>query len=111
MRRLERFAFEGIVSVCPYYHRPSQDGMIAHFSRIAAATDRAVAIYNIPYRTAVNLSNDALLELAEVPNIVGVKDCFARGYQQMGFKEYDTGRQGSWMVQLSDTSGTQESQN
>jgi uncharacterized membrane protein len=43
--------------------------------------------------------------------IVGVKDCFARGYQQMGFKEYDTGRQGSWMVQLSDTSGTQESQN
>ncbi|GEO86091.1 DUF1036 domain-containing protein [Ciceribacter naphthalenivorans] len=43
--------------------------------------------------------------------IVGVQDCFARGYQQMGFKEYDTGRQGSWMVQLSDTPGTQESQN
>ena len=43
--------------------------------------------------------------------IVGVKDCFARGYQQMGFKEYDTGRQGSWMVQLSDTPATQESQN
>ncbi len=42
--------------------------------------------------------------------IVGVKDCFARGYQQMGFKEYDTGKQGSWMVQLTDTSGTQESQ-
>lgn len=43
--------------------------------------------------------------------IVGVADCFARGYQQMGFKEYDTGRQGSWMVQLTDTPGTQESQN
>lgn len=43
--------------------------------------------------------------------IEGVKDCFARGYQQMGFKEYDTGRQGSWMVQLTDTPGTQESQN
>jgi uncharacterized membrane protein len=43
--------------------------------------------------------------------IVGVNDCFTRGYQQMGFKEYDTGRQGSWMVQLSDSSGTQESQN
>ena len=43
--------------------------------------------------------------------IVGVQDCFARGYQQLGFKEYDTGRQGSWMVQLSDTLGTQESQN
>ncbi|MCM2473412.1 DUF1036 domain-containing protein [Rhizobium sp. CG5] len=43
--------------------------------------------------------------------IVGVQDCFTRGYQQMGFKEYDTGRQGSWMVQLSDTPGTQEGQN
>jgi uncharacterized membrane protein len=42
--------------------------------------------------------------------ITGVKDCFARGYQQMGFKEYDTGKQGSWMVQLSDATGTQESQ-
>jgi len=72
--RLERFAFEGIVSVCPYYNRPSQDGLIAHFRRIAAATDRDVLIYNIPYRTAVNLLNDSLLELAQVPNIVGVKD-------------------------------------
>ena len=43
--------------------------------------------------------------------IVGVQDCFARGFQRMGFKEYDTGRQGSWMVQLSDTPGTQEGQN
>jgi uncharacterized membrane protein len=43
--------------------------------------------------------------------VTGVQDCFARGFQRMGFKEYDTGRQGSWMVQLSDTPGTQESQN
>ena len=43
--------------------------------------------------------------------ITGVEDCFARGFQRMGFKEYDTGRQGSWMVQLSDTPGAQESQN
>jgi 4-hydroxy-tetrahydrodipicolinate synthase len=74
LRRLDRFAFEGIVSVCPYYNRPSQDGLIAHFRAIAAATDRDVLIYNIPYRTAVNLSNDSLLELAQVSNIVGVKD-------------------------------------
>src|SRR5258708_32506398 len=72
--RLDRFAFEGIVSVCPYYNRPSQDGLIAHFRAVAAATDRDVMIYNIPYRTAVNLSNDSLLELAEIPNITGVKD-------------------------------------
>ena len=42
--------------------------------------------------------------------ITGVGDCFARGYQKMGFKEYDTGRQGSWMVQLSNATGTQEGQ-
>ena len=74
LRRLERLPFTGIVSVCPYYNRPSQDGLIAHFKAVAAATDREVLIYNIPDRTAVNLSNESLIELAEVPNIVGVKD-------------------------------------
>jgi 4-hydroxy-tetrahydrodipicolinate synthase len=74
LRRLERFAFDGIVSVCPYYNRPSQDGLVAHFRAIAAATDRDVLIYNIPYRTAVNLTNDSLLELVRVSNIVGMKD-------------------------------------
>jgi 4-hydroxy-tetrahydrodipicolinate synthase len=83
LRRLERFAFEGIVSVCPYYNRPSQDGLIAHFRAIAAATDRDVVIYNIPYRTAVNLLNDSLLELAEVANIVGVKDSSGRVAQSL----------------------------
>jgi len=74
LKRLERLPFAGIVSVCPYYNRPSQDGLIAHFRQIAAATDRGVLIYNIPYRTAVNLTNDSMLELAEVRNIVGCKD-------------------------------------
>jgi 4-hydroxy-tetrahydrodipicolinate synthase len=74
LKRLERHGFAGIVSVCPYYNRPSQDGLIVHFKAIAVATDRDVLIYNIPYRTAVNLSNDSMLELAEVPNIVGAKD-------------------------------------
>jgi 4-hydroxy-tetrahydrodipicolinate synthase len=74
LKRLERYAFPGIVSVCPYYNRPSQDGMREHFTRIAEATDKKILIYNIPYRTSVNLSNDTLLRLAELPNIVGVKD-------------------------------------
>lgn len=43
--------------------------------------------------------------------VVGVEDCFARGFQRVGFKEYDTGRQGSWMVQLSDAPEVPESQN
>lgn len=74
LRRLERYPFPGIVSVCPYYNRPSQDGLREHFTRLAEATDRSIVIYNIPYRTGVNLANDTLLRLAELPNIVGVKD-------------------------------------
>jgi 4-hydroxy-tetrahydrodipicolinate synthase len=74
IKGLERFEFAGIVSVCPYYSRPSQDGMRQHFAAIADATDRQIVIYNIPYRTSVNLANDTLLRLAEHRNIVGVKD-------------------------------------
>jgi len=74
LKRLERYDFPGIVSVCPYYNRPSQDGMREHFTRIAEATARRIVIYNIPYRTGVNLTNETLLRLAELSNIVGVKD-------------------------------------
>jgi 4-hydroxy-tetrahydrodipicolinate synthase len=74
IRRLERHDFPGIVSVCPYYNRPTQAGLFEHFAAIAEATDRQVLIYNVPYRTSVNLANETLLRLAERPNIVGVKD-------------------------------------
>lgn len=77
IRRLERFRFDGILSVCPYYNRPSESGILEHFRSIAGSTDRNILIYNIPYRTGVNLSNDAVLQLAEVRNIVGIKDCCA----------------------------------
>jgi 4-hydroxy-tetrahydrodipicolinate synthase len=56
LKRLDRYDFPGIVSVCPYYNRPSQDGLREHFRRIAEVTDRQIVIYNIPYRTGVNLS-------------------------------------------------------
>jgi 4-hydroxy-tetrahydrodipicolinate synthase len=74
LRRFRHLPFDGILSVCPYYNRPGQDGLVQHFRSVAAATDRPVMIYNIPYRTAVNLANDSLIELAQLPNIVGVKD-------------------------------------
>lgn len=74
VKRLQKHAVQGILSVCPYYNRPSQDGMREHFTRVAEATDRPILIYNIPYRTGVNLANETLLALAEVPNIAGVKD-------------------------------------
>jgi 4-hydroxy-tetrahydrodipicolinate synthase len=71
---LDRAGVDGFLSVCPYYNRPSQDGMREHFTRLAEVTDRPILIYNIPYRTGVNLANDTLLALAELPNIAGVKD-------------------------------------
>ena len=74
VKRLQRHAVQGILSVCPYYNRPSQDGMREHFTRVAEATDRPILIYNIPYRTGVNIANETLLALAAIPNIAGVKD-------------------------------------
>lgn len=80
VRDLERtaaWAIDGYLIACPYYTRPSQEGMLRHFSTLADRTPRPILIYNIPYRTGVNLGNEAMLELAGRPNIVGVKDCSA----------------------------------
>ncbi len=74
VERMNHFEINGFVSVCPYYNKPTQDGLKQHFAAIADATDLPIAIYNIPYRTGINLTNDTLLELAEISNIVGVKD-------------------------------------
>ena len=68
---------DGYLIACPYYTRPSQEGLYRHFAALAGHTDRPILVYNIPYRTGVNLENDTLLRLAELPNIVGVKDCCA----------------------------------
>jgi 4-hydroxy-tetrahydrodipicolinate synthase len=72
---------DGTLIACPYYTRPSQEGLYRHFAALANATDRPILIYNIPYRTGVNMSNDTLLRLAELPNITGVKDCCADATQ------------------------------
>jgi 4-hydroxy-tetrahydrodipicolinate synthase len=83
LKRVERFEFEGIVSVCPYYNRPAQDGLRAHFTAISEATDRKILIYNIPYRTSVNLANESVRRLAELSNIVGIKDSSGNMAQSM----------------------------
>lgn len=76
-----RWPIEGYLVACPYYTRPSQDGLFRHFTALADATDRSIVIYNIPYRTGVNLGNDTMLRLAERGNITGVKDCCADAAQ------------------------------
>lgn len=65
----------GILAVGPYYNRPSQAGLEAHFRAVAGATTLPVLIYDIPIRTGRKISNEVLARLAhEVPNVVGVKD-------------------------------------
>ena len=66
---------DGYLIASPYYSRPSQRGLLQHFSALADHAAWPIVLYNIPYRTAVNLANETLLELAEHPNIVGLKDC------------------------------------
>lgn len=77
LARTAAWPVDGYLIACPYYVRPSQEGLERHFSALAGATDRPILIYNIPYRTGVNLGNEAMLRLAGRPNIVGVKDCCA----------------------------------
>ena len=67
----------GYLIACPYYSRPSQDGLYRHFAALAGSTARPIILYNIPYRTGVSLANETLFRLAELPNIVGLKDCCA----------------------------------
>ena len=62
------------LSVVPYYNKPSQEGIYQHFKAIAEATSIPMGIYNVPGRTVVSMSNDTILRLAEIPNIVGVKE-------------------------------------
>ncbi|HEY3677089.1 MAG TPA: 4-hydroxy-tetrahydrodipicolinate synthase [Bradyrhizobium sp.] len=68
---------DGYLIASPYYLRPSQRGLIAHFTALADHASWPIVLYNIPYRTGVNITNDTLLRLAEHPNIVGLKDCCA----------------------------------
>src|SRR5438445_214005 len=66
---------DGALVVTPYYNRPPQRGLIAHFTAVARSTDLPIVLYNIPSRTACLIETDTVLRLAsDVPNIVGVKD-------------------------------------
>lgn len=62
------------LSVTPYYNKPTQEGLYRHFKAIAEAVDIPQILYNVPGRTACDLANDTVLRLAQIPNIVGIKD-------------------------------------
>ncbi len=75
---LTRFAHragaDAALSVVPYYNRPGQEGLYRHFRAIAEAVDIPLILYNVPGRTVADLGNETTLRLADVPNIVGIKD-------------------------------------
>ena len=73
-KEAERTGVDGVMLVAPYYNKPSQEGMYRHFQTIAKGTSLPVIIYNIPGRTGVNLTVDTMVKLAEIDNILAVKE-------------------------------------
>ena len=75
---MTRFAKEvgadAVLSVVPYYNKPTQEGLYQHFKSVAEAVDIPVILYNVPGRTVADLGNETVLRLAQIPNIVGIKD-------------------------------------
>lgn len=68
----------GVLSVCPYYNKPSKTGIIKHFSKISASTSLPVLLYNVPTRTAVDLDIYTIERLSKIDNIVGIKQASPR---------------------------------
>lgn len=70
----EKVGVDGVMLVCPYYNKPSQEGLFQHFKAVAASTNLPVVLYNVPGRTAINLLPLTVARLAEINNIVAIKE-------------------------------------
>jgi 4-hydroxy-tetrahydrodipicolinate synthase len=73
-REAERMGADGILSVTPYYNKPTQEGLYHHFKAIAESTSLPIILYNVPPRTNVNIDPPTLRKLSEIENIIGVKE-------------------------------------
>ena len=71
----DEMGVDGMLIIAPYYNRPSQQGIIAHFKAVAASTEKPIVMYNIPKRTGINMDAETTIALAKVPNITGIKEC------------------------------------
>ena len=73
-RHAKQVGADAALSVAPYYNKPTQDGLYRHFAAIAEAVDLPIVLYNIPGRSIVEIGVETMAKLAQIPNIVGVKD-------------------------------------
>jgi 4-hydroxy-tetrahydrodipicolinate synthase len=73
-QELERMGVNGILSVTPYYNKPTQEGLFQHYSAIASAIRLPIVVYSVQGRTGINVEPATLARLAQIPNIVGVKE-------------------------------------
>ena len=73
-RDMERVGADGLLSVTPYYNKPTQEGLYQHFKAIAESVRLPIVLYNVPTRTSVNMSVETTLRLSEIPNIVATKE-------------------------------------
>ncbi len=73
-RRAEEWGADGCLVITPYYNKPTQAGLIRHYEEVARATKLPIVLYNVPGRTGVKIEPDTIRRLAEIPNIVGVKE-------------------------------------
>jgi 4-hydroxy-tetrahydrodipicolinate synthase len=80
-RDLERVGANGILSVTPYYNKPTQEGLYQHYKTIAESMPLPIVLYNVPGRTSVNLAVDTVLRLSEIRNIVAIKEASANVVQ------------------------------
>ncbi|GAA0860941.1 4-hydroxy-tetrahydrodipicolinate synthase [Sphingopyxis soli] len=74
MRYARQAGAAAALVVAPYYNKPSQDGMIAHYRALADACDLPIVVYNVPGRTVADISADTMCKLAEIPTVVAIKD-------------------------------------
>jgi len=73
-RQAKEAGADAALIVCPYYNKPTQEGLFHHFKAVHDAVDLPIIIYNIPGRSAVDMTNATMARLAKLPNIIGVKD-------------------------------------
>ena len=74
IRLLEKYSPDAYLIVVPYYNTPTQKGLYEYFKAVAGSTDKAIVLYNVPGRTGLNMTAETTLRLAEIPNIVAVKE-------------------------------------